>query len=496
MPQAVPGVYHSPYGNSIVDLIMRQGDIAANRAYNTSQIWGNAIANAGQQVGQVLQQRKQEKQQRQTEDFINQTMLSYDGSNDIDIYKQLLPRIGPKAANEIVGGLSSIYKMHKGEQPDEKHLAATVGLLNRMEQENPGYIQRNWDTVKTAVGPLSSLGIQVPEAYSPEIPKMVATAAKQFNPEKPTAPEKPEPVMIDGRPTLATPSQIASAQQGGSRVEPYVKPEKSLQEIEAESAARARGTASVAAGQLGSGIGVGGGNYQLTGEEFLKTLPPNVQQTVKKVANYEVDLAKVASLRGGKGQSERSRLIAMVAQYDPSYDMTQFAARNKLRSEFTSGTAAKNLVALNTAERHIQTLERLEKELPQSDIQLINKLQGEAMSAFGSPAITNWDNAAQKVADEVNRAFVGAGSQAQEGIKRELQALKASQSPAQRQQAIATIREMLGGRREELKGQYERGMGKPLDLGFSITSGPAGNETAPSSNQWVQLAPNIRIQEH
>jgi hypothetical protein len=227
-----------------------------------------------------------------------------------------------------------------------------------------------------------------------------------------------------------------------------------------------------AGGQLGAGPAAAGGDFAKSGDAFLETIPPEYRNTVKKVANYEEDLTKITSQRGGKGLSERQKVAQWVAQYDPSFDMSQYGARQKLRSDFTSGVAAKNLVALNTAERHIQTLEGLGAKLPQHDWQAANAVEGWFKTKAGAPEVVSYEGASTKVADEVNRAFIGAGSQAQEGIRRELASLNSANSPAQRAQTIATIREMLAGRREELKGQYERGMGKPLDLGPGITSGP------------------------
>lgn len=55
-----------PIGSEITQLLLRQGDIAANRAQQTGQVWGQALSNIGNTVSQLPAQMQQRQQEQQT----------------------------------------------------------------------------------------------------------------------------------------------------------------------------------------------------------------------------------------------------------------------------------------------------------------------------------------------------------------------------------------------------------------------------------------------
>jgi len=204
------------------------------------------------------------------------------------------------------------------------------------------------------------------------------------------------------------------------------------------------------------------------GEAFLNTLPPSEQRLIKSIAGYFVDPTKVASLRNPKDAgSERNRLIKEVLQYDPSYDMTQFASRNKLRQDFNSGMGARNIRSINTAVKHLASLSEAVDKMDNSEVQIANTVGNFFSKQTGSPKVTNFQNAANAVESEMASVFKGTGATDQE-IKAWRENLKPNMSPEQLHGAINTMIELMGGRLAALASQYQQGMGKPKD--FQILS--------------------------
>lgn len=201
----------------------------------------------------------------------------------------------------------------------------------------------------------------------------------------------------------------------------------------------------------------------------IDQVPKQYQATVKAMLDYRESPQSI--IRGSSRQSDqlRNQLVGWAHDLDSSYDYTQAPARMSLRKEFVSGQSSKNLTALNTAERHLATLEKLSKSLP-AGIPFINWAENKASKASGGASVTNFEGAATKVADEVTKAFTGAGAMAEQNIKRELENLSPNMSRSQLDGQIKTVREMLAGRRAELRSTYERGMGKPYDLGEGISA--------------------------
>lgn len=195
------------------------------------------------------------------------------------------------------------------------------------------------------------------------------------------------------------------------------------------------------------------------GEEALKNLPPETAQLVRKIANYEMDLSKVTSLRGG----QRERIASLVAMYDPTFDMTQYSARHALRRDFTSGKGAFNIRSINTAVKHLESLSKAAKQLDNSRIQLWNRVANYAGTQTGDPRVTNFKSAANAVESEMASVFKGMGATDQE-IKAWRENLNEAQSPEQLQGAIATMIELMGGRLSAMDSQWTANMGKPKDF--------------------------------
>lgn len=179
------------------------------------------------------------------------------------------------------------------------------------------------------------------------------------------------------------------------------------------------------------------------------TLAPS--QLSKRAGSYGAVLARADAIAKGQGLPGFN---AMQAEMN-------FKSGQALQKEFTSGAAAKNLTAFNTASGHLAQLDGLVSALNNNDIQLFNKLGNQFSKATGGTAPSNFDAVKTAVAGEVSKTFTGNIATDTE-IKHVTDVLSSSQSPAQLKGAIAEVRGLLASKKHALQQQYEAGkQGRP-----------------------------------
>jgi hypothetical protein len=195
----------------------------------------------------------------------------------------------------------------------------------------------------------------------------------------------------------------------------------------------------------------------------LAGLEPGMASQVKMLADYKLPVPSGTALKSPYWQD----LLQRAALYDPTFDVTQYPSRQKLRNDFTSGAGAKNIRSLNTAVGHLDTLNEAAKALHNVSIPWANWGKNILLTAKGDPRVTKFTTAATAVENELASLFKGTGATDQE-IKQWREALNASESPAQLTGAIQSAIELMHSRQNALQQQWETGMGKPAD--FEIVS--------------------------
>lgn len=194
----------------------------------------------------------------------------------------------------------------------------------------------------------------------------------------------------------------------------------------------------------------------------MSDLTPVDQAIVKSVLEYKYPVPT-----GGFAMNNPrwQRIIGAAMTADPSFDATQYSARQRLRQDMTSGKSANNIKSFNTAIAHLETLKKAGEALQNWSFTPANTVRNAARTMVGRPMATNFMNAANAVAAEAATAFKGTAGTDQE-IKAWRSGLSENMSPDQIDGAVRTITELLAGRIGETNGQYERGMGKPKDFHF------------------------------
>lgn len=194
-------------------------------------------------------------------------------------------------------------------------------------------------------------------------------------------------------------------------------------------------------------------NSDLHGDEFLQTLPSTVGSMVKGYAEGKMPIPT-----SGRNNSQFQALQPLIEQYDPTFDGIDYKTRVATRKDFTSGTSAKSINALNTLAQHLSALKESSDNLGNGSVPFFNSIGNAVSTAFGGPSVPTYDLNSASVAEEATRAWRGAGG-AESDIQRYLDSLGHDQSPQQFKATTNKLGELVSGKIDALQDQYKRGMG-------------------------------------
>jgi hypothetical protein len=192
------------------------------------------------------------------------------------------------------------------------------------------------------------------------------------------------------------------------------------------------------------------------GDAYLQTLPSTQQAMVKALAEGRQPWPSSFALKTPYWQT----LMQQVFQYDPTFDTASASnnARVKVRQDFTSGKSAQQVNALNTVIGHLGTLSDASSKLNNTNNQWVNAAKNWLKTVGGSSAVTNFETAKEAVASELVRVWRQAGGASQD-IQDWKKTIDAANSPAQLNEAFATIGHLLESKMESMQEQYQQGMG-------------------------------------
>lgn len=218
--------YHSDprIGQSIADLLVRQGDIQAQRAERSGQLWGRAVENIGGIAADVVQQRGEEQQRQKREAMLGEAMQSWNPEDPRDFMKKMVSVGGPDLAIAGVRAMTAWEESRRKAEPDPKLLATKAEFIGRMWKQAPDFVRKNWATIASTVPEVTPLhGLEVgqewdEQKYAPLLDSLspkddqklvpVAPNTTLYDPEKraavytaPAAPkeEKPDTRSLDAR---------------------------------------------------------------------------------------------------------------------------------------------------------------------------------------------------------------------------------------------------------------------------------------------------------
>jgi len=254
--------------------------------------------------------------------------------------------------------------------------------------------------------------------------------------------------------------------------------------------------APMSASRLQAGMAIPTEHADLHGADYLTTLPTGLQNTVKKFANYEAPLNTLSTRTG-----EREAMLERIAQYDPTFDVKKYPARQKVVNDFTSGVTANNITALDQALNHMGTLSQLADALKNNDVRVVNLVVNNVRNQLGDPRITNYQTAQTAVGTELMRVFRQVNASEQE-TKDWMSKFPLTGSPAQMQGSLGIGAKLLAGRVNALNNRWNNGM--DVTTGYPKIMSPEakavldkmiGNTDAPATGAYSDAEKERRYQE-
>jgi hypothetical protein len=204
------------------------------------------------------------------------------------------------------------------------------------------------------------------------------------------------------------------------------------------------------------------GGQGLTGESLLSSLDPGTAGLVKAYADGKMSFPGGAAMRSPR----MMQLLSLVSAYDPTFDATDFNARNKTLSGFTAGKQGDAVRAVNQAIAHAGSLSDSIDKLDNFNgiATPLNAPVNAVESFFGDPRQGQFKMNAQALSSELRKVFAGAGGGSLSELQQWESGLPMNASKEQQKEYLTKGLELLQGAIGALDSQFKRGMGSRGDV--------------------------------
>jgi len=201
------------------------------------------------------------------------------------------------------------------------------------------------------------------------------------------------------------------------------------------------------------------GNRDLTGQAFLDSIPDTaLRAQIQGIVDGRLPYPTGQYARSPQGR----RLMALINQYDPTFDATVYNARAAARRDFASGAGARNVRSLNTVFGHLDTLNSAIdglgnfSRLPAINVPW-NTIRGQFSTDFQA-AYSRFSTSRQAVASELMRVFREVGASTTE-IQEWQRMMETAASPVALREGVRTATELIMSRLTAMADTYNRTMG-------------------------------------
>lgn len=206
------------------------------------------------------------------------------------------------------------------------------------------------------------------------------------------------------------------------------------------------------------------GDPNATGDEYLKTLPPQRARLIRSIAEGDAPMPTGRSATTGAGQA----LMEQVLQYDPTASALNLPARQATRKDYTSGKSAAQIKSLNTLAGHAEELDASIDGLRNTGIPLNNTVANWLGEHTGDAkiqkAVARFDGWVSPVSSELTTLLRNGGGN-ESDVQNWIKQLKHDKSPTSLHQTVQDIVRAAQSRLGALQDSYNQGMqttDKPL----------------------------------
>jgi hypothetical protein len=227
--------------------------------------------------------------------------------------------------------------------------------------------------------------------------------------------------------------------------------------------------------------GAGGGDPSLTGDDYLKTLPPGRAAQVKALVEGRMPPPTSAGLRSPATQA----LLQAAGQYEPGFDLTTWNARNKGYADFYGGGKSSEMVrSANQTISHVGELVSSMMGLDPTSFPSVNSVKNAYNTATGGGQVTEFLPNAHAVADELSKVFKGASISDSE-IRSWEQRLNPNMSPEQQKAAVGKLLSLLNGSLTALENKRVQSFGQAAADKKGPLLTPESNTILENVSKWI-----------
>lgn len=194
---------------------------------------------------------------------------------------------------------------------------------------------------------------------------------------------------------------------------------------------------------------------QLTGDDFLKTLPQGRATLIRMINDGNVQVTPQLL-------TKNPGLLAQTGQAFPDFDQKDYNSRYQTAVAFNKGKQADAVRAANQAIYHMGGLNEAIGSLNNFNgvASPLNYIVNPVEKAFGDTRQGVFEQKAQAVASELRKVFGGSGGGSLAELEEWRKSLPVNASQEQQKAYLKSGVDLLNGAVSALQNQYEKGMGK------------------------------------
>jgi hypothetical protein len=198
------------------------------------------------------------------------------------------------------------------------------------------------------------------------------------------------------------------------------------------------------------------GDPTKSGPAYLQTIPQGNQEIVKGLLDGTVSLPTGTTLKSPLWQSA----LASVKHADPSWNQAAFKQYADTRKWATTGQGGQLINNINTASYHLDNLRQDIEALHNGNSRPIAYLENQVSAYHGGQAPTNFVADLTPVASELAAVYKGKGVPSDAEIAHFQNALTPNMSYGQQMGVISRWINLLSGKLNSTREQYQSGMSK------------------------------------
>jgi len=232
------------------------------------------------------------------------------------------------------------------------------------------------------------------------------------------------------------------------------------------------------------GTNGGLGNPELTGAEYLATLPKAQANTVQMMVEGKMPPPSSFALSKPYWQN----MIAAAKNYDPTFDGSLWSGRVAGVKDFSAGKSSEMVRSANQTMHHVGALIDSMDNLGNGDYPILNKVGNYVAEQKGSGAQGAFRTNAHAVAEELSKVFKGSNLSDAE-IHAWEQNLNQDMSPEQQRTQVAKLNELLKGSLHALEEKRLNSMGPVAAEKAGPLLKPDAQLVLDKMEQWIKKNP-------